>query len=585
MLGADGPTRYMLAFQNLSAPRGTGGYLGFIGVLEAEDGQLTLASLDPVGDVPVVAAGAGAAGRRAPVRAVRGPHDDVGVELPARRADVLADRDADRGGRRGWAPVDGVIWADTVWMADMLGAIGPVSSTAWPEPVTPENLVEVFNRRLFESPDQATINDAPGAARPRPLERAAHPVAPSRRRSRPRCRPGPVAATSPCIATDGDAQETLERLGAAGVFEPGENPLAVVWQDASANRAGYFAEHAVGSKVTLGGDGSARGPHDGDDAERGAGGPPSELLGDGRGVPVGSWGVDVEVYMPVGAIDPQVTVSGPSVSDMDEAYGHPVADAYLFADPGGGPAATVTYRLDAAATEADGHLDLPDPGHAPAHRCGRSRTPWRSRCPREPSVEHVSDGFVAQGNTVRWEGSPTEPTGTGRELRALTGQRPVDAGRPGLPFGDSPGPATDSRPPSACTMSATACARRLPCSFEVRCTPRSSSTAKKSSRIARWSPSSEASETFSARASRARVWIDGSTWPFSYLREPRLGDAGDLLELGLAEAGGEPGLAQTVAEVLSVVVVVHATVPLRSRPCCSPRAHRTQNATTRLLPA
>jgi hypothetical protein len=93
-------------------------------------------------------------------------------------------------------------------------------------------------------------------------------------------------------------------------------------------------------------------------------------------------------------------------------------------------------------------------------------------------------------------GDATEPAGAGGSVSVL-------------------GPATDSMPPSACTMSATACARRAPCSLVVIVTPRSPSTRKKSSITARWSPSSEASDTFSARARRASVWIDGSTWPFS----------------------------------------------------------------------
>ncbi len=407
MLGADGPTRYMLAFQNLSAPRGTGGYLGFVGVLEAEDGRLTLASLDPVSDVPLVP----------PVQVppdVERRYGPFGVSTTMWASNYPPDVPTSShiamqiGEEGGVGPVDGVIWADTVWMADMLGATGPVSSTAWPEPVTQENLVEVFNRRLFESPDQASIDDLQarlgldlwsalltGSPEPTALTSAMSAGA----------RSGHLAVYS----TDAESQQTLERLGAAGVFDPGENPLAVVWQDASANRAGYFAEHTVGSQVTLGTDGSARARTTVTMRNEAPDGPPSELLGDGRGMPVGSWGVDVEVYLPVGAIDPQVSVTGPSVFDVDEALGHPVADAYLFADPGGRSAATVTYRLDGAATEADGVWTyrtqvVPRPMLRPVTYTLEISLPEGAR------VEHVSDGFVAQGNTVRWEGAPVEPT-------------------------------------------------------------------------------------------------------------------------------------------------------------------------------
>ncbi len=86
---------------------------------------------------------------------------------------------------------------------------------------------------------------------------------------------------------------------------------------------------------------------------------------------------------------------------------------------------------------------------------------------------------------------------------------------PVLPSVASAGPASDSMPPAAFTMSATALPRRSACSFVVIVTPRSINTLKKCSRAARWSPSKEASETFSARARRANVWIEGSTCPFS----------------------------------------------------------------------
>ncbi len=54
MLGADGPKRYLLAFQNLSAPRAPGGTSGSSASSSASTGQLSLESLDPVGDVEPV---------------------------------------------------------------------------------------------------------------------------------------------------------------------------------------------------------------------------------------------------------------------------------------------------------------------------------------------------------------------------------------------------------------------------------------------------------------------------------------------------------------------------------------------------
>jgi protein-tyrosine-phosphatase len=47
MLGADGPRRYFLAFQNNAESRGTGGLLGAYGVLEADQGRIRVTHLGP----------------------------------------------------------------------------------------------------------------------------------------------------------------------------------------------------------------------------------------------------------------------------------------------------------------------------------------------------------------------------------------------------------------------------------------------------------------------------------------------------------------------------------------------------------
>jgi Protein of unknown function (DUF4012) len=51
MLGADGPRRYLLAFQNPSESRGTGGLVGGYGVLEADHGHLQVTALGTDSDL------------------------------------------------------------------------------------------------------------------------------------------------------------------------------------------------------------------------------------------------------------------------------------------------------------------------------------------------------------------------------------------------------------------------------------------------------------------------------------------------------------------------------------------------------
>ncbi len=406
MLGADGPKRYLLAFQNLSAPRGTGGYLGFLGELRAVDGTLSLDSLDPVGDVdpvppvevpPDVARRYGPFGAATTMWAANYPPDVA-------ESSRIATQIWEASGRK---PVDGVLWADTVWMADMLAASGPVESAAWPDPITSENLTEVFNRRLFETPDSAATDTAQSQLGldlwSALLTRQPDPVVLGRAMAEG-TREGHLAIFS----ADERTQAAMERLDVAGRFELGENPLAVVWQDASANRAGYFAEHEVASSVTLDPDGTAAVKTTVTMRNGAPDHPPSILLGDGKGTPVGWWGVDVEIYMPIEADDPTIRTSSPSVTDLDEAYGHPVADAFLFADAGGTSSATVAYEVSAAASEREGVWTYsvqvrPQPMLRPvAYSLDLT-------LPEGAEVIELPPGATADAGSIDWTGEPTSP--------------------------------------------------------------------------------------------------------------------------------------------------------------------------------
>ncbi len=406
MLGGDEPRRYLLAFQNLSAPRGTGGFLGFVGTLEADGGRLTLTSLDPVGDVQQVrpvAVPAEVARRYSPfgVRTTMWASNYPPDVPTSSRIAMEIWRGAGR------APVDGVVWTDTIWMAEMLRAIGPVTSTVWPEPVTADNLVEVFHRGLFESDDSAAIDAAQGqlgadlfsamlSGQPTPSGLASALSSGART--------GHMAL----FVRDETEEASIEVLGAAGRFELGENPLAAVWQDASAYKVGYFAERTVTSHVTLHRDGSSDVETTVTMQNDAPSGPPSVLLGDGGDVPVGWWGVDVEVYLPTDAVTPRVRVTGRSISGIDEAFGHPLADAFLFADPGERSSATITYEDPSAAVETDGTWTYrtqlrPQPAIRPIRHTVEIELPEGADIVAGPRGSIVDDGII------RWEGAPTEP--------------------------------------------------------------------------------------------------------------------------------------------------------------------------------
>jgi hypothetical protein len=409
MLGADGPKRYLLAFQNLSAPHGTGGYLGFLGELSAVDGRLSLEDLEPVGDVQPVP----------PVDVppdVRRRYGRFGVATTMWASNYPPDvaESSDIASQiwlaSGRKPVDGVLWADTIFMSDMLAAIGPVESRAWPEPITVDNVVEVLNRNVFELAGQDR-SDAIQARVGSDMWTAALTRRPDPSALGEAVASGTREGHLAMFSTDADAQRTLERLGAAGRFVLGDHPLAVVWQDASASRAGYFAEHEVASTVTLGADGAATTETVVTLHNAAPDGPPSILLGDGKGHPVGWWGVDVEVYLPADAEAPDVVTSEPSIVGIDEAYGHPVADARLFAESGDTMSLTVTYAEPGAASRAEDDTWSYAVQLRPRPMLRAVPYSLNVALPEGAEVVTMPEGATYADGSVRWSGTPTEPVG------------------------------------------------------------------------------------------------------------------------------------------------------------------------------
>jgi hypothetical protein len=75
-------------------------------------------------------------------------------------------------------------------------------------------------------------------------------------------------------------------------------------------------------------------------------GPPSQLLGLPDDGPVGQFGVEMDLYLPVGAQVLESSVDGtPGLQIVDEEFGRPVAIQYLLADPGGTSVAIVRYLI------------------------------------------------------------------------------------------------------------------------------------------------------------------------------------------------------------------------------------------------
>ncbi len=401
-----GHHRYLLALTNLSAPRGTGGYFGIYGVLDAVDGRITLASLDATDEVPRlqesvelppdVARRYGRFGAGTTFWATNYSPDfptSAAVQLEMARA-------------AGLGRLDGVISLDTVWTSYVLAALGPVESSAWPEPISAETVMPVMNHDTF------LIEDADEADRVQ--NQIGRDIVQALLDRQP-----PLGAFSAAMSTgaaerhvqvftrDVEAEAIIDRLGAAGRFEPGANPLAVVWQDYVASRTGYFVDRRVAQAVTLAADGSAEVATTTTLTNGAPAGPPSPLLGSGEdGVPVGYAAMLANVYLPADAESLQMR--GGAVQLQEREFGRPVALGLLEADPGGSADFTATYTRPAAASPVGSSLEyrieyLPQASIRPTAYTVTIEVPAGAR------IESASAGMSVAGGTATYTGTPTRP--------------------------------------------------------------------------------------------------------------------------------------------------------------------------------
>jgi hypothetical protein len=341
-LGGDEPRRYFLALQNLSAPRGTGGFLGLYGILEADRGRLQLTELAHVqtlGRVPPIEATEDVVRRYG--RFGGTTHfiaANYSPDFPT-TAEVILEM----GEAAGEEALDGVIAADPVWMGDALRALGPVETPAWPEPITANNVSTTLHRDTFlvGSKESNRAQEAIGRAlwqafldRPLPLPGLAQAMARGVREGHLQ-----VYSGHP------EEQEVLGRLEATGDVRLGEHPLFVVWQDATGNRAGFFARKETRHRVVLHANGSAEVRTMVTLRNEAPGTPPSVLLGDGTtGDPVGYFAAYVNVYLPEEAEQIRSQVStGFRLGLVEEEFGRPVVVELLGAEAGGSASMEVSY--------------------------------------------------------------------------------------------------------------------------------------------------------------------------------------------------------------------------------------------------
>lgn len=263
MLGGEGTRRYFVAFVTPVELRGSGGFMGSFGELEATDGRLSLVrtggatSLEkavPDGTVQITGPPEYLAryGRYKPGDYFRdmtfSPHFPYDGQ-------VIAEAYPQAGGN----DVDGVISIDPIALASLLKLTGPIRVEGFDRTLNSRNAAAFLlqeNYALF--PDNAEQNEALTELTEKTFDRLTDgdlptPRALARALGQP-TRDGRIRAW----ATRSSEQDLFERLGASGAFpEPRDDHdfLAIATQNSGNNKLDLYTTRTIDYDARLGPDG------------------------------------------------------------------------------------------------------------------------------------------------------------------------------------------------------------------------------------------------------------------------------------------------------------------------------------------
>lgn len=270
-LGAQGKRRYLIAFQNPAELRGTGGFLGFLGVMEVEDGHFSLGEsvgFDPADETPTggvvrreriddatlepVAAPADFATRYDPV-AGRSFFGSVNLDpdFPT-VAPVMLELWAARTGDGG---LDGVIALDPFALREILRVTGPmdvpdaVSNPRLPDPISAEQVIQTLLVDAYDvlgggSPARQRYHEEVARAAFTTLFSADWPPRPMLE-----ALAGAAAQRHLQVYSRAAAEQDLwARLDVAGGFGPTSNRadfLGLSYNNSGANKSDIHVEHSL----------------------------------------------------------------------------------------------------------------------------------------------------------------------------------------------------------------------------------------------------------------------------------------------------------------------------------------------------
>jgi Protein of unknown function (DUF4012) len=161
LLGGDEPRSYVVLFANPAESRELGGFVGGVGVLRTQDGELDFSGVEPIGSL----ASALQAAQLPPISGI--PASFTSNRPTQFPQNWTASPDLPTVGRvvsSIWPdlrsePVDGVLYVDPYAVQAFLALTGPLTVDGIPYPITSDNVVDYVLRDQYELEADAPLGD------------------------------------------------------------------------------------------------------------------------------------------------------------------------------------------------------------------------------------------------------------------------------------------------------------------------------------------------------------------------------------------------------------------------------------------
>ncbi len=260
LLAEDGSRHYLLAFQAPGEARGTGGIIGLLGVLRAEDGRLTLGDIRPYSEL-----------QPRPIKAVKGPEwfeKRYGPFFGLRQwpqvnlsphfptvSKILLRMYREATGRS----LDGVIAMDPLALESMMGAVEPIRQRGFDALLTKSNIAEVLMKDAYTT---FPTPDAQNAFLEGVVRKFWAEISQGSFESLSLVKGLGEAVTSEhfkMYSQEGKDARSLAALGADGDFTHAGPNLQMVWHNnVAANKVDFFLQRKILTTIRLHPGGMAR---------------------------------------------------------------------------------------------------------------------------------------------------------------------------------------------------------------------------------------------------------------------------------------------------------------------------------------